>query len=182
MVSLIHGVRSFPHRKEIRVQYSTVTWPECYNAIPVNKSLIAFDLETTGLDTARDAVIEIGAVRFRGDRIEEQFQTLVNPGRPLDPVIVELTGLNDAMLGGAPRLKDVIDDFNTFVGDLPLLGHNVQFDLAFMLREGLFHENEYLDTFDLASVLLPASSRYNLRALAQELGIPVFESHLRPGF
>jgi ATP-dependent DNA helicase DinG len=177
MVSLIHGVRSFPHRKEIRVQYSTVTWPECYNAIPVNKSLIAFDLETTGLDTARDAVIEIGAVRFRGDRIEEQFQTLVNPGRPLDPVIVELTGLNDAMLGGAPRLKDVIDDFNTFVGDLPLLGHNVQFDLAFMLREGLFHENEYLDTFDLASVLLPASSRYNLRALAQELGIPVFESH-----
>ncbi|MDF1500700.1 MAG: helicase C-terminal domain-containing protein [Anaerolineales bacterium] len=141
------------------------------------KSLIAFDLETTGLDTARDAVIEIGAVRFRGERIEDQFQTLINPGRPLDPVVCELTGLNDAMLSGAPRLIDVIDEFEAFVGDLPLLGHSVQFDLAFMQREGLFKDNEYLDTFDLASVLLPASSRYNLRALAQELGIPVFESH-----
>ena len=143
----------------------------------MNKSLIAFDLETTGLDTARDAVIEIGAVKFRGDRIEDQFQTLINPGRPLDPVIIELTGLNDAMLASAPRLVDVIMDFEAFVGDLPLLGHNVQFDLAFMQREGLFQESEYLDTFDLASVLLPASSRYNLRALAQELGIPVLESH-----
>lgn len=151
--------------------------PQCYNAHPVMKSLIAFDLETTGLDTVRDAVIEIGAVHFRGDRIEDQFQTLINPGRPLDPVITGLTGLNDAMLAGAPRLIDVIDEFEAFVGDLPLLGHNVQFDLSFMLREGLFKDNEYLDTFDLASVLLPSSGRYNLRALAQELGIPVFESH-----
>jgi DNA polymerase-3 subunit epsilon/ATP-dependent DNA helicase DinG len=141
------------------------------------KSLIAFDLETTGLDTARDAVIEIGAVHFRGDRIEDQFQTLINPGRPLEPVIVELTGLNDAMLASAPRIVDVLDEFEAFVGELPLLGHSVQFDLAFMQREGLFQDNEYLDTFDLASVLLPSSSRYNLRALAQELGIPVFESH-----
>ncbi|MGD2057917.1 MAG: helicase C-terminal domain-containing protein [Anaerolineales bacterium] len=141
------------------------------------KSLIAFDLETTGLDTVRDAVIEIGAVHFRGDRIEDEFQTLVNPGRPLDPIITELTGLNDAMLARAPRLIDVLDEFNEFVDGRPLLGHNVQFDLAFMLREGLFKDNEYLDTFDLASVLLPSSSRYNLRALAQELGIPVLESH-----
>lgn len=150
---------------------------QCYNAHPVMKSLVAFDLETTGLDTARDAVIEIGAVHFHGNRIEAEYQTLVNPGRPLDPAVVELTGLNDAMLAGAPRINEVLGDFEEFVGDLPLLGHNVQFDLAFMMREGLFEDNEYLDTFDLASVLLPSSSRYNLRALAQELGIPVLESH-----
>jgi len=141
------------------------------------RPLIAFDLETTGLDPARDAVIEIGAVRFRGERVEAEWSTLINPGRPLPNPIIELTGINDEMLAQAPRITEVLDDLHAFVGDLPILGHNIPFDLAFMSRRGLFESNAFLDTYDLASVLLPAAGRYSLRALAQSPSVPIRESH-----
>jgi ATP-dependent DNA helicase DinG len=139
--------------------------------------LIALDLETTGLDPKRDTVIEIGAVKFRGSRTEDTWSTLVNPGRPLHPSIVALTGINDDMLSTAPRLSQVLSDLEDFVGDLPILGHNIKFDLAFLQPKGLFRYNQSLDTLDLASVLLPTAGRYSLAALAGALGIPVLNTH-----
>ncbi len=143
----------------------------------IMKTLVALDLETTGLDPARDAVIEIGAVRFRGDRVQDEWSTLVNPGRPVPPFITQLTGISDGMLAGAPRLSQVLDALEQFVGDAPILGHNIAFDLAFLQRRGLFSLNPTLDTFDLASVLIPSAARYRLGALASLLGIPVRTSH-----
>ncbi len=72
----------------------------CYNAADM-RTLIALDLETTGLDPERDAVIEIGAVRFRGARVEDEWSTLINPGRPIPPFISELTGIDDLMVARA---------------------------------------------------------------------------------
>ncbi len=141
------------------------------------RSIIAFDIETTGLDPERDAVIEIGAVRFKGDRIEAEWSSLVNPGRPVPPFITQLTGINDEMLGGAPRITQVLPELETFVGEDPILGHNIRFDLSFMQRRGLFDLNETLDTYDLASVLMPAAGRYGLSALASALSVPVRTSH-----
>jgi DNA polymerase-3 subunit epsilon/ATP-dependent DNA helicase DinG len=141
------------------------------------RQLVALDLETTGLDPQRDAVIEIGAVRFRGDRVEASWSSLVNPGRPLPPFITQLTGISDDMLAGAPRWAEVLGEVRSFVGIDPVLGHNVGFDLAFLRRRGLFGDNDMLDTFDLASVLLPTAGRYRLGALAESLGIPVRTQH-----
>jgi len=134
------------------------------------KSIVAIDLETTGLDPGQDAVIEIGAVRFRGPRVEAEWSTLVNPGRPLPPYITQLTGISDAMLAGAPRLSRVLPELIEFVGDLPLLGHNLGFDLRFLERHTPFRQNQALDTYDLASVILP-TGRYRLATLAQSLGV-----------
>jgi ATP-dependent DNA helicase DinG len=141
------------------------------------RSIVAFDIETTGLDPHRDAIIEVGAVRFKGDRIEAEWSTLVNPGRPLPPFIVQLTGISDAMLGGAPRITQVLPELEAFVGDDPILGHNVAFDVSFMHRRGLFALNPTLDTYDLASVLMPAAGRYGLSALASALSVPVRSAH-----
>lgn len=141
------------------------------------QTLIALDLETTGLDPERDAVIEIGVVRFHGPRIEAEWSSLVNPGQPLAPLIVQLTGITDDMLAKAPRITQVLGDLQAFVGDLPILGHNIQFDLDFLRRQGIFHSNEALDTFDLASVLLPSAARYGLSALASALNVPVDTKH-----
>ena len=141
------------------------------------QTLIALDLETTGLDPERDAVIEIGVVRFRGSRTEAEWSTLVNPGRPIPPFVNQLTGINDDMLVDAPRFSQVLSDLQDFVGDIPILGHSVAFDLAFLHRKGLFTLNPTLDTFDLASVLLPSAGRYRLGALASALGIPVRGAH-----
>ena len=141
------------------------------------QTIVALDLETTGLDPQRDAIIEIGAVRFRGTRDEGEYRTFINPGCPIPPIVTDLTGITAAMVAGAPRLQEVISDFEDFVGDDPILGHNVGFDLGFLHRHGLFRDNQSLDTMDLASVLLPSTNRYGLGALALTLGVPITAAH-----
>src|SRR3972149_3823350 len=135
------------------------------------KPIVALDLETTGLDPAPATVIETGAVRFHGPRVEAEWSSLVNPGRPLPPYITQLTGITDAMLSSAPRLSRVLPELIEFVADLPLLGHNVGFDLRFLDRYTPFRQNQSMDTYDLASVILPTAGRYRLASLAQALGV-----------
>lgn len=135
------------------------------------QSIVSLDLETTGLDPNRDAIIEIGVVRFTGSRIEGTWETLVNPGRPVPAFVSQLTGINDSMLTNAPRFRNVMLELEGFVGDSPILGHNIAFDTSFLKRQGMFKENLTLDTYDLASVLMPSASRYRLNALASVLGV-----------
>jgi ATP-dependent DNA helicase DinG len=139
--------------------------------------IVALDIETTGLDPQTDAILEIGAVRFSERRIEAEYTTLVNPGRPVPPFITQLTGITDVMVREAPPIKQVLPDIASFVGDLPILGHNVGFDLSFLRKQKLFNLNDGLDTYELASILLPTASRYNLGALGQLLNIPLPATH-----
>jgi ATP-dependent DNA helicase DinG len=141
------------------------------------QNIIALDIETTGLDPARDAIIEIGLVRFQGTRVEDTWQSLINPGRPLPPFITQLTGIDDAMLTNAPRITSVLEQLQEKVGDLPILGHNINFDVSFLQRLGLFYQNQLIDTYDLASVLLPSAGRYRLDALASALGVVPQQRH-----
>lgn len=138
---------------------------------------VAIDLETTGLDARQDAIIEIGAVRFSGQRIEAEFQELINPGRPIPPAITELTNINDAMVARAPRLNEVLPRLEEFVGNATLIGHNVRFDLGFLQAKSLFLNTPAIDTFELASVLLPTATRYKLGVLGSELGIALPATH-----
>lgn len=140
-------------------------------------TLVALDIETTGLDPQRDSIIEIGAVRFNGRRVEDEWQTLINPGRLIPPFITGMTGITNQMVAHAPPMSAVLSELADFVSDLPIIGHNVRFDLSFLRRHRLFAFNEVLDTYEMASVLLPTASRYNLGALAQILTIPLPATH-----
>ncbi len=91
--------------------------------------------------------------------MEDTFEALVTPGRALPAFITRLTGITDAMLSSRPRLEQVLPGLIRFVGDLPVLGHNVKFDLGFLQARGLLRYNESLDTFDLASVMLASALR-----------------------
>ena len=93
-------------------------------------SIVALDIETTGLDPDKDAIIEIGAVRFNGRRVEDEWATLINPGRPIPPFIVQLTGITDQIVREAPPIRAVMSDLKDFIGDADILGHSVRFDLA----------------------------------------------------
>ena len=143
----------------------------------MSQTLVALDLETTGLESDRDAIIEIGAIKFKGERIEGEFQQLINPGRSIPRNISELTGITDAMVTNAPRLNQVLPKLEAFVGEATALGHNVQFDLGFLRAKGILKHNEQLDTYPLAAVLLPTAARYNLGALGKELGILLPATH-----
>lgn len=140
-------------------------------------SIVALDIETTGLDPRSDAIIEIGAVRFSGARVEAEWSTLINPGRPIPGFITQLTGITNNMVLGKPPLKDVIQDLADFVGDAPVLGHNVKFDLSFLRQSHILLQNEVVDTYELASVLIPTAGRYNLGALGQQMGVLLPATH-----
>jgi ATP-dependent DNA helicase DinG len=140
-------------------------------------TIVSLDIETTGLDENREAIIEIAAVKFNGRRIEGEFNTLINPGKKIPDFITGLTGIDDAMVRNAPRVRDIAHELTAFVGDAPILGHNVKFDIGFLRKAGLFEYQQTLDTYELAAVLMPTASRYNLGALGQQLGIPLPATH-----
>ncbi len=140
-------------------------------------SIVALDIETTGLDADKDAIIEIGAVKFKDHRIEDEFQTLIHPGRRIPPFITNLTGISDQMVLQAPAIQDVLPSLAEFVGRAPVLGQNVRFDLGFLRRQGVLRTNPMLDTYDMAGVLLPGAGRYNLSALTQILGVLTPATH-----
>lgn len=133
--------------------------------------LVAIDLETTGLDPANDHIIEIGAVKFRENEILETYTTLVDPGISIPPKVTDITGIKMEDLVGAPKIAEVLPKVVAFAGSAPIVGHNVEFDLSFLRRQNVLTTNEALDTYELASVLMPTASRYNLNALMQILNI-----------
>ncbi len=141
------------------------------------QSIVAIDIETTGLSEERDAIIEIGAVKFKGHRVEDEWSTLVNPNRHIPEFVSGLTGISDVEVRNAPRFQEVAKELEAFVGNTPVVGHNVRFDLGFLQRAGLLRYNEVVDTYELAAVLMPTASRYNLGALGKQLGILLPATH-----
>jgi DNA polymerase-3 subunit epsilon len=120
---------------------------------------VVVDLETTGLRPGQSGICEIGAVRLRGFEVEAEFETLVDPGLPIDPGASALTGLRTAQLRGAPRPAEAVRSFLAFAGDAVLVAHNARFDLAFLDREtelltGSRIGSAVVDTVRLARTLL----------------------------
>lgn len=144
----------------------------------MSRIYVAVDLETTGFSPERDAILEIGAVKFRvpthpdEEAVIERWQTLVHPGRPIPHRISQLTGITQAELDHAPPLSRVLDDFRAFVGNYPVVGHNVGFELAFLQKHNVLVGQAHLDTFELASLLWPYAPRYTLGELAAFIGMP----------
>jgi DNA polymerase-3 subunit epsilon/ATP-dependent DNA helicase DinG len=139
--------------------------------------IVALDLETTGLDPFRDAILEIGAVKFDENGIIDRWQSLTNPQRLVPAPITQLTGISNEMVRDAPPIKAVIQDFADFVGDLPVIGHNVRFDLGFLQVQHAFDRNPVNDTFEIAAVLLPSAPRYSLSALVETLEVSNLQPH-----
>ena len=129
-------------------------------------SYIALDLETTGLLPKQDKITEIAALRVENGQITARFVSLVNPARALTPKVQELTGITDEMLKDAPLIEDVIGELLTFLGELPILGHNVLFDYSFIkqaaVNAGLPFEARVIDTLALCRTLMPLSEKKNL--------------------
>ena len=113
-------------------------------------AIVCFDLETTGLSRTEDVITEIGAVVLEKGQVKERFQTFVDPQRKLAPNIVQLTGITDDMLVGAPSQEEALRAFLAFVGGRPLAAHNAEFDIGFVRagceRYGIAFTPTFLDT------------------------------------
>ncbi len=149
--------------------------------MPLTGDFVAFDLETTGLSPENDTIIEIGAVLFHNGKEQETFQTFVDPHRKLDAQIINLTGITDDMLVGAPSIEEILPKFLEFVGDRMLVAHNARFDTSFIRaaceKQGLDYHYSAADTLMLARQLLPHMQRHKLDGVAKELKLPGFRHH-----
>lgn len=151
----------------------------------MNRTYVALDLETTGLDPERDAIMEIGAVRFRTslqngviqDKVLDTWSTFVNPARPIPIQVQQLTGIAQHQVDGAPHFPQVMHELRRFLGHHPLIGHNVQFDLGFLHSHRLPLSNPSFDTFELAGVLVPHADRYSLQKLRRDFDLAEVRAH-----
>ena len=143
------------------------------------KEIIVLDIETTGLDEKKDSIIEIAAIRLEGSKMVDEFQFLVKPTKNLvlTPTIVALTGITDKDLEGAIDLNEIKDKLIEFVGDRPIVGHNISFDLDFLKVNDINLPGERLDTIELAQTLLPKLSFYNLGYLANHYNFSNLPTH-----
>ena len=138
-------------------------------------SYVCVDVETTGLNPKSENIIEIGAVKVQDGQIIDTFQSFLRPRKPLESRIVALTGITDEMLQDAPDGKQVMPLFGEFCGDLPLVGHNLIFDYAFlkraMLNEKQSFERKGIDTLKIARKYLPELESRNLGFLCRHFHI-----------
>ena len=132
------------------------------------------DLEATSAGS-NAKIIQVGIVIIEDGLITQSYETDVNPHERLDEHIKQLTGLTDARLRKAPEFAQVAKEIFELIEDAVFVAHNVKFD-ANLLAEALFWEGFELttpriDTVELSQVFYPTLERYNLGALASELGI-----------
>ena len=146
-----------------------------------HQEFVAFDLETTGLSSRDDRIIEIGAVILKDGQEIDRFQTFVDPERQLERKIVELTGITDEMLQGAPKIQEILPKFLEFVGDRVLVAHNSDFDTGFIRaecqRQGLPYRYTAADTLILSQNLLQHLSKFKLDIVSNALNLPDFNHH-----
>jgi len=124
------------------------------------KHYIILDLETTGLHPYRHGITEIAAVKFDGERIVEQFHTLINPERHISQGITRLTGITNEMVADAPIISQVMPKFREFLAEEYIVGHNVSFDYRFLNHYhyecfASYLQNEAICTMKLSRRYLP---------------------------
>ncbi len=140
-----------------------------FNMIEKAMDYVALDLETTGLSPRDDRIIEIGAVKYSGGKKGESFATFVNPGIHIPPRITEITGIDDTMVFSAPVVEEVLKELLDFIGELPVLGHNVSFDYGFICQKALDMKIKYhaqgIDTHKISRKLLTGLESRSLENL-----------------
>ena len=131
--------------------FSNVTVKGNYN------EFVVFDTETTGLTPSRDRIIELAGVRFVDGKPTEIFETFINPERPISPEVTAINHITDEMVANAPTIAQVLPAFEEFVGNSPLVAHNMTFDLKFIYYSGsnlMEQPRKYFDTYKVVQKVL----------------------------
>ncbi len=146
------------------------------------REFVSFDLETTGLDAKHNKITEISAYKFKDGKPSENFTSLVNPKISIPKDIVELTGISDEMVKNAPTIEEVLPQLTEFIDDLPIVGHNVHFDIGFLkfnLEKSKlpYTQRSLYDTVTLARAFMYFNNEFNLSAVSQYFGFNTENAH-----
>jgi len=143
------------------------------------------DIETTGGQFNEEGITEIAIYKYDGHEVVDQFISLVNPEKPIQPFVVKLTGINNAMLRSAPKFFEVAKRIIEITDGCIIVAHNAQFDYRVLRTEfrnlGYDFEKQTLCTVELSQKLMPEQPSHSLGKLVRALGIPMSDRHRATG-
>ena len=143
---------------------------------------IALDLETTGLNPVIDKITEVSACRFVNGKFVNEFTTLIDPEIPIPSNITSITGITSKMVNGAPLIGGILSDLLEFIGNCPLVGHNIDFDYNFINynlndeQKSIFSPDLY-DTLPLSRSFLHYVNNFSLGSLCDYYNIKIENAH-----
>ncbi len=152
------------------------------------KSLFAFPSDYTVIDIETNTaagvceIIEVSALKVRGETVSDSFSSLIKPTDRISPFITYLTGITDETVENAPDANEVLQDFYDFIGSDILIGHNVNFDInclydSLWLDNGLVLDNAFVDTLRLSRRALPFLRDHKQATVAEYYGISTVGAH-----
>ncbi|MBD80945.1 MAG: hypothetical protein CL840_18655 [Crocinitomicaceae bacterium] len=143
------------------------------------------DIETNGLNSKRGKITEIAIFKHDGEKIVEEFQTLINPETPIPYEITRITGISSQMVEDAPKFYQVAKEILEITEDSVFVAHNVNFDYGFIQEEfknlGYTFKRKKLCTVKQSKLLLPGHRSYSLGRICKDLGIPIEGRHRAAG-
>lgn len=155
---------------------------DCKTGAIEDTTFVVFDLETFGLNSHKNEIIEIGAIKLKGTRIVDTFSSFVNPNKIIPKRISELTHITQDMLDNAPTIEDVLPKFLEFTKDAVMVAHNSAFDMGFIRRDakkymGIDYKPPIIDTLQMARDLYPDLKGYNLDRLNKTFKLSLENHH-----
>src|SRR5690349_16231475 len=139
------------------------------------------DIESTGGNPKKDRITEIAIFVHNGQRVIEQYCTLVNPEQYISPFITALTGITNEMVAEAPKWEEICEKVEELTKGRVFVAHNVRFDYSFIANEfrrlGKRYQRKQLCTVRLSRALLPHLTSYSLGRLCDQVGIPMEHRH-----
>lgn len=155
---------------------------DCKTGAIEDTTFVVFDLETFGLNSHKNEIIEIGAIKLKGTRIVDTFSSFVNPNKIIPKKISELTHITQDMVDNAPTIEDVLPKFLEFTKDAVIVAHNSAFDMGFIRRDakkymGIDYKPPIIDTLQMARDLYPDLKGYNLDRLNKTFKLSLENHH-----
>ncbi len=172
-IKVIYGVEGYLVNDEIPIVYNSKDY-SFYD------EHVVLDIETTGLSSINDKIIEIGAVKIKDGIVTEKYSRLINPEIIIPKKIIKLTGITNEMVFGEKTINEVLPEFLSFIGNKPIVAHNALFDLGFLKNksEKLGHQikNTVIDTLELSRNLLTIK-KHKLNILCEYFDIKMANHH-----
>ncbi len=143
------------------------------------------DIETTGGVPSNGGITEIAIYVHDGDRVVNEYHTLINPQRPIPFFITNLTGISNAMVASAPTFDEVASTIYEIIADTTFVAHNVNFDFSFvqyfLQQSGYELAIDKLCTVRLSRKIFPGYNSYSLGKICDSLGIELSDRHRAKG-
>lgn len=143
---------------------------------------VVIDIETTGLSSDYDEIIELAAIKIHNGEVIDKIQTLIKPTMKICSFITELTGITNEMVKDAPNISETLPDYFKFIGDSIVLGHNVSFDVNFIYDVSEYFgcgyfSNDYVDTMRIFRKLCPEDAHHRLKDMVKKFNVDSTQYH-----